>query len=51
MQDRTVIIIAHRLSTIKSCDRIVFLQNGQIIETGTHDELLAKDQAYAGLLN
>ena len=51
MQDRTVIIIAHRLSTIKSCNRIVYLQDGQIIETGTHDELVAKAQAYAGLLN
>ncbi len=51
MQDRTVIIIAHRLSTIKSCNRIVYLQGGEIIEAGTHDELLAKDQAYAGLLN
>ncbi len=51
MQDRTVIIIAHRLSTIKSCDRIVYLQGGEIIEAGTHDELLAKDQAYAGLLS
>lgn len=50
MQDRTVIIIAHRLSTIRECDRIVYIQNGEIIESGSHDELLARGKAYASLL-
>ena len=50
-QDRTVIIIAHRLDTVRSCDRIVYLQAGKIIEEGSHDELLAKGEAYASLLN
>ena len=39
-QDRTAIIIAHRLSTIKSADNILLLENGCLIETGTHEQLL-----------
>jgi len=49
MQGRTSLVIAHRLSTIEKADRIVVLQKGKIVETGTHRELLAKNGAYAQL--
>jgi subfamily B ATP-binding cassette protein MsbA len=49
MQGRTTLVIAHRLSTIEKADRIVVMQKGQIVETGTHRELLDKSGVYAQL--
>ena len=51
LHDRTSIVIAHRLSTIKNADRIIVLSKGQIIEQGSHDELLAQRGHYAELYN
>jgi subfamily B ATP-binding cassette protein MsbA len=50
MQNRTSIVIAHRLSTIQKADLIVVMQKGQIVEQGTHTELLAKEGTYAKLV-
>ncbi len=51
LQDSTSILIAHRLSTVKSVDRIVVLQEGRIIEEGTHQKLLDNDGYYSVLYN
>ena len=51
MQHKTVIAIAHRLSTIAEMDRIIVIEDGQIVENGTHDELLEAGHLYASLWN
>ena len=51
MQNRTSFVIAHRLSTIKNADLILVLKDGDIIESGNHEELLAKGGFYADLYN
>jgi ABC-type multidrug transport system fused ATPase/permease subunit len=49
MSDRTTLVIAHRLSTIERADRIVVMRAGEIVETGTHGQLLANGGYYSSL--
>ena len=49
MRDRTTLVIAHRLATVLSCDRILVMDNGRIVEQGTHAQLVARGGLYARL--
>ena len=49
MEGRTSFIVAHRLSTVKSADLILVMKSGQVIEKGTHEELLSYDSFYSEL--
>lgn len=49
VQGRTTIAIAHRLSTLQRADRLIVLDRGQVVEEGTHDELMAREGAYYNL--
>jgi ABC-type transport system involved in cytochrome bd biosynthesis fused ATPase/permease subunit len=50
MQDRTVLVIAHRLATVRHADEILVLDQGRIVERGTHDQLLKAGGRYSRLL-
>jgi len=49
MKHRTTLVIAHRLSTIEMADQVVVLEQGRVVETGTHQELLARGEVYSSL--
>jgi len=49
MQNRTTVVIAHRLATIRNVDKIAVMENGQVAEIGSHDELLARSELYKRL--
>ena len=48
---RTTLVIAHRLSTIRNADKIVVLNEGSIVETGSHDALMSQEGLYARMVN
>ncbi|MDC3179263.1 ABC transporter ATP-binding protein, partial [Flavobacteriales bacterium] len=50
MKNKTSIVIAHRLSTIKNSDKIIVLDNGKIVETGNHYELISRNGYYSKLI-
>ena len=50
-RDRTTLLIAHRLQTARTADRIVVVDDGRVVETGSHEELLARGGGYAELWN
>ena len=49
-EGRTTIVVAHRLSTVRNADRIAVIEDGRITELGSHDQLMAKNGAYAELV-
>ncbi|MBT5625318.1 MAG: ATP-binding cassette domain-containing protein, partial [Proteobacteria bacterium] len=51
MADRTTLVIAHRLSTVRGADQIIALDKGNVVETGTHEQLLARGGLYAQLVS
>ena len=51
MEGRTTVVIAHRLSTIRDVDNILVLEQGQVVEQGTHEQLLSRGGMYAQLVS